>query len=204
MGLFEADPSHPAGHYSSERLFEWCMAVMMIFIALTLAVPGDTLERAALRPIAALGANEENMAVFFSLCGGLRAFALFMNGHINNGRVFPSGANIRAVGALLSALVWGQLTLALFLDAFQANSASLNIPIFGTLTMFELLTCFIARKDAVRRKDTLIGQISALKEEAAGQGVSLVPAPPGPSPEQVISDIRARRRASARGERADG
>ncbi|WP_063928381.1 hypothetical protein [Methylobacterium aquaticum] len=177
MGLSDPDPSHPAGPYSSERLFEWAIAVMMVMIAVTLAMPGDTLERTALRPIAALGATEENMATFYAVVGIARGFALYMNGHINNGRVFPSGAYIRAWCALFSAVVWGQLTLALFMDAFHANSPSLNIPVFGTLTMFELLSCYIARRDAVRRKDTLEGQIEDLKASAAASGLVLTPKP---------------------------
>lgn len=36
-------PMHPAGPYSTYRLFEWCMASMMVLIAFTLAMPGDTM-----------------------------------------------------------------------------------------------------------------------------------------------------------------
>ena len=53
--LFPAGPStpaHPAGAYSFNRLFEWAMAVMMLLIAVTLAMPVDTMERAALKRIA--------------------------------------------------------------------------------------------------------------------------------------------------------
>ena len=34
---------HPAGPYSTYRLFEWSMAVMMLLIAITLILPGDTI-----------------------------------------------------------------------------------------------------------------------------------------------------------------
>jgi hypothetical protein len=192
MGLFESDLSHPAGPYSSERLFEWFVAVFMFLAALTLVLPGDTLERAALKPITELGFSEENMAWFFGMIGTARGLALYLNGHINNGRVFPSGANIRAICALLGAAIWGQLTLALAIDAIHANAPSLGIPLFGSLTMFELLTCFIARKDAIRRQDTLEGQIEALKREAMAAEVVLVPGPQ-PPPQDVIAGIRANR-----------
>ncbi|MFE1598168.1 hypothetical protein [Methylobacterium sp. ID0610] len=187
MGLFERDAAHPAGPYSSERMFEWSAAVMMVLIALTLAMPGDTLERGALKPIQTLGVTEEGLAVFFGICGALRGGALYLNGHINNGRVNPSGAIIRAWCALFSALVWGEMALTLFIDALKANAPALGIPIFGTLTMFELLSCFIARKDAVRRQDTLEGQIEALRAEAVKAGISLVP-----------------RSSAGKGERVDG
>lgn len=204
MGLFESDPSHPAGPYSSERLFEWFVAVFMFLAALTLVLPGDALERAALRPIVEIGFTEENMATFFGIIGTARGLALYLNGHINNGRVFPNGANIRAICALLGAAIWGQMTLALAIDAIHANAPSLGIPLFGSLTMFELLTCFIARKDAIRRQDTLEGQIEALRRDAGA--VVLLP-DPKPPPNAVLARIRERRRAAAQareGERADG
>jgi len=50
---------------STYWLFEWCMATMMVLIALTLAMPGDTMERSALKPIAHMGFSEPNMALIF-------------------------------------------------------------------------------------------------------------------------------------------
>lgn len=198
MGLFEADPMHPAGPYSSERLFEWFVAITMVMIALTLSLPGGTMERGALKPLAEAGFSEENMSLFFGACGIARCFALYMNGHINNGRVFPNGANIRAFCALASAVVFGQFTLALLVDAIHANAPALNIPLFGGLTMFELLSCFIARKDAVRRKDTLVGQIEAMRAEAVRAGVSLEKRDETLNPSAYAADLQAKLRSQGR------
>lgn len=148
-------PLHPAGPYSSYRLFEWCAAVMMVLIAITLAMPGDTMERAALKPIAQMGFNEANMATFFGIIGSVRCLALFLNGYINNGIARPNGANVRACCALLGCIVWGQLTFALFYDAFFAESPSFFIPVLGTLALFEMLSVYVARMDAVERKGRL-------------------------------------------------
>ncbi|WP_298958800.1 hypothetical protein [uncultured Methylobacterium sp.] len=145
-------PAHPAGPYSAHRLFEWAMAVMMLLVALTLAVPGDTLERASLRPVAALGFSEEGMALFFGVVGTLRMAALVLNGHINNGLARPNGANVRAACSGFGAVIMGQLTLALVVDALSADAPSFVIPVFGTLTVFEAISCYVARRDAVARR----------------------------------------------------
>lgn len=152
-----ASGSDAAGPCSALRLFEWAMAVMMVLIALTLALPGDTLERGALAPLARSGFTEGNMAAFFGAVGALRGLALYANGDLQ-----PAGATVRALGALAGALVWGQMTLALMLDALRAASPSLMIPVFGTLTMFDLLSCYRARVDAGRRRDALSAPLSAL------------------------------------------
>lgn len=146
---------HPAGPYSTYRLFEWCMAVMMLLMAVTLVLPGDTMERAALKPIAEMGFSEENMALFFGSVGILRIMALYLNGHINNYVVGPKGAYIRAVGAAGGCFIMGQLCGALIFDAFRADSPSLNIPVFGTLAMFEALSVYIAVLDGVSRKSRI-------------------------------------------------
>lgn len=161
-------PSHPAGPYSTYRLFEWCMAMMMVLIAFTLAMPGDTMERNALRPIAEMGASEANMAMVFASVGAIRVMALFLNGFINNATVGPKGAYFRAFGAAVGCFIMGQFTIALIYDAFTvAHSPSLNIPVFGTLAGFEALSVYIAVLDGVSRKSRLGRAIDNL-ERAAG------------------------------------
>lgn len=146
---------HPAGPYSTYRLFEWSMAVMMLLIAITLILPGDTMERAALKPIADMGFSEENMAWFFGSVGILRAMALYLNGHINNIVVGPKGAYIRAACAAGGCFVMGQFTAALIFDAFKAEAPSFVIPVFGTMAMFEALSVYIAVLDGVSRKSRM-------------------------------------------------
>lgn len=148
--------AYPAGPYSTYRLFEWCMATMMLLIAVTLVMPGDTMERAALKPIAEMGFTEENMALFFGSVGVLRITALYLNGHINNVVVGPKGAYIRAVCAAAGCLIMGQLAGALIFEAFKGPDApSFVIPVFGTLAGFEALSVYIAVLDGVSRKSRL-------------------------------------------------
>ena len=142
---------HIAGPYSNQRLFEWCMAIMMMLISATLAMPGDTMERGALRPLLDSGFTEGNLSFFFGTFGALRALALAANGYINNGYAKPSGAVLRAIGAGAGAFIWSQMTLVLAVDAFHADSVSLFIPVTGTLLIFEVISCRRAKNDAVER-----------------------------------------------------
>ncbi len=164
--LFPAGPStpaHPAGSYSFNRLFEWAMAVMMLLIAVTLAMPGDTMERASLKPIAELGFSEANMAFFFGAVGVLRVTALWLNGHINNGVTRPNGANVRAVCSGLGALVMAQLDPRPGGRRLHGGGSSFVIPVFGTLTVFEAISCYVARLDAVDRRSRLGQALAALE-----------------------------------------
>jgi hypothetical protein len=155
---------HPAGPYSTYRLFEWAMAVMMLLISVTLILPGDTMERNALKPIADMGFSEENMAWFFGSIGILRVMALYLNGHINNYVVGPKGAYIRAVCAAGGCFIMGQFCGALIFDAFRADAPSFIIPVFGTLAMFEALSVYIAVLDGVSRKSRIGKALNQLEK----------------------------------------
>ncbi len=103
------------------------------------------------------------MAFFFGLVGVLGVTALWLNGHINNGVTRPNGANVRAVCSGLGALVMAQLTLALVVDAFTAEALGFVIPVFGTLTLFEAISSYVARLDAVDRRSRLGQALAALE-----------------------------------------
>lgn len=161
-------PRHPAGPYSTYRLFEWCMAMMMVLIAVTLAMPGETMERAALKPIAEMGFTEENMALFFGAVGSVRVMALYLNGYINNIVVGPKGAYTRAACAAAGCFIMGQFTGALIYDAIRlSDAASFVIPVFGTLAGFEALSVYVAVLDGVSRRSRLGKALDQL-EKAVG------------------------------------
>ncbi|MDR7037411.1 hypothetical protein J2X36_002158 [Methylobacterium sp. BE186] len=155
-----------AGPYSTYRLFEWYMAVTMVLIAFTLALPGNTMERAALKPMVAAGFTEANLATFFAAVGAVRVLALFLNGKINNSRGGPAGAYIRAFCAAGGCIIMGQLTFALVYDAFTATSPSFFIPVLGTAAGFEALSVYIAVLDAAKRRGTRLGRALDQLEKA--------------------------------------
>lgn len=158
-------PMHSAGPYSTYRLFEWCMATMMVLIAFTLAMPGDTMERNALKPIAHMGFSEPNMALIFGCVGSVRVMALFLNGYINNIRIGPQGVYARAAGAAVGCAIMGQFATALVYDAFTVTHApSFVIPVFGTLAGFEAISVYIAVLDGVSRKSRIGKGLAVLAE----------------------------------------
>lgn len=155
---------HPAGPYSTYRLFEWYSSMTMLLMAFTLALPGDTLERGALKPIAQMGVSEESLAVFFTCIGAVRCLALYLNGHINNFKVGPKGAIIRAVCATLGCLIFSQFTMALVFDAlYVSNAPALNIAVFGAMAGFEALSVYIAVQDAQVRNSRLAQAVEQLR-----------------------------------------
>lgn len=132
--------------FCTDRLFEWVAATTMIFISMTLALPGETLERSALSPLLFHGVTEEGLASFFGICGTLRGVALFANG-----RLRPSGARMRAFGAIAGALVWVQLAVVLFFDSLISGKPSFLLPIFIGLVGGEMVSCYRAVFDAGKR-----------------------------------------------------
>jgi hypothetical protein len=155
---------HPAGPYSTYRLFEWYSSVTMLLMAFTLALPGDTLERGALKPIADMGVSEESLAVFFTCIGAVRCLALYLNGHINNFKVGPKGAVIRAVCATLGCFIFSQFTMALIYDGmYVANAPALNIGVFGAMAGFEALSVYIAVQDAQVRNSRLAAAVDLVR-----------------------------------------
>jgi hypothetical protein len=118
----------------------------MLMICLTLALPGETLERSALIPLVAAGITEEGLAGFFGVCGTLRAIALFANG-----RLRPSGARMRALGSVAGALVWTELAVVLFLDSLVTGRPSFVLPILLGLVGGELISCYRSVFDAGKR-----------------------------------------------------
>lgn len=138
---------HPAGPYSSNRLFEWIMAGGLILVALTLALPGDSLDRGALRLLVDVGASEEAMATIFAVIGTMRAVALFANGKL------PFyGPLMRYFGSVIGALVWFVLMSPLAYDSLLSGKVSIYVPLLGMLTLGELISVYRAVRDGGFRR----------------------------------------------------
>lgn len=135
-----------AAKFCTDRLFEWVVSIMMLCISITLAMPGDTLERSALVPLVRAGLTEESLSAFFGIVGTLRCMALFANG-----RLKPSGARFRAVGAAFGAVIWMQLAVILAVDSIASSKPSFVLPILLCLTGGEFISCYRSIFDAGRR-----------------------------------------------------
>jgi hypothetical protein len=137
----------PAGPYSSNRLFEWIMAGGMLLIAFTLALPGDTLDRGALRLLARSGVGEEAMAVTFTAIGTMRAVALFANGKLPR-----YGPLMRYAGSFVGAFVWAMMMAPLAYDSLLSGKVSFIVPLLGMLTLGELISVYRAVRDGGFRR----------------------------------------------------
>lgn len=132
----------PSGPYSSNRLFEWVMAVAMLLMAFTLALPGDSLDRGALRQLSEAGASEEAIAFVFALIGCARCIALFANGNL------PFyGPILRYVGSVVGALFWSYLMTVLAYDGLVTGKNSMMMPLLGALAAGEVISVKRAVRD---------------------------------------------------------
>lgn len=132
----------PSGPYSSNRLFEWVMAVAMLLMALTLALPGDSLDRGALRQLSDAGASEEAIAFVFALIGSARCFALFANGNLP-----VYGPILRYIGSVVGALFWSYLMTVLAYDGLVTGKNSMMMPLLGALAAGEVISVKRAVRD---------------------------------------------------------
>lgn len=117
-------------HYTNDRLFEWAMALALITVGLQVAV----------WPVL-LGEWSRAWPVMV-LVGMGRSLAL-----IANGRSYVYGPRIRAFGALIGALVWSQILVALLVVAPRHDAPSLEVPVLFIMTLCELYSSYRAATD---------------------------------------------------------
>lgn len=131
-----------AGRYSSNRLFEWVMAIAMILMALTLALPGDSLDRGALRQLSDADLGEESISFIFALIGSARCVALLANGNLP-----VYGPILRYVGSVVGALFWSYLMTVLAYDGLLSGKNSMMMPLLGSLAAGEVVSVKRAVRD---------------------------------------------------------
>ncbi len=137
------DRAQTAGRYSSNRLFEWVMAIMMLLIAFTLSLPGDTLSRGALNMLQTqLDIDEPIVAVILAAVGTLRCGALYANGNLP-----VYGPKARTLGSAVGALSWAVLMSTMIFDSLLSKSASIMVPVFGSLIIGEVVSAYRATRD---------------------------------------------------------
>ncbi|MBN9444401.1 hypothetical protein [Bosea sp. (in: a-proteobacteria)] len=119
----------------------------MLLFAFTLALPGDSLDRGALRLLADNGASEEAMALLFAVMGTMRSVALFANGKLP-----LYGPLMRYAGSLVGALTWSAMMTPLLLDSLITRKVSLFVPLLGMLTLGELISVYRAVRDGGFRR----------------------------------------------------
>ena len=130
------------GSHCRNRIFEWMSTFMMVGIAVCVLITPRTIEMGAFRFMVEIGMTSGPVAIIFAVFGALRVVALYANGKWQ-----PLGARARFAGALVAALMWFQMLLALFLLGRVTGTLSIGIPVYLALTIGEILSCHKAAID---------------------------------------------------------
>ena len=140
---------NPAGEHSRNRIFEWLMSGAMIGIAVACIATPDTIKDGSFRLLVEVGLDAGAMAIFFMAFGITRMVALWTNGTFP--ALQPWGAKARALGAGAAAMLWSQMILALAMLSETTGTISIGVPVYAALTVGELISCYRAAADEIRR-----------------------------------------------------
>lgn len=91
------------------RATEWVITGVLLGFSILLALPGNTLARTNLVVLEAWGFPDQCIAIIYGTCGLLRLWALYING-----RRTGLTARIRVFTAILSAILWMNLTAIVY------------------------------------------------------------------------------------------
>lgn len=130
-----------------QRLFEWMTACMMIGIAVTVGANPKTIEFGGFYLMRDIGLTAGALGILFMAAGGLRIAALFANG-----RWPVYGPRFRAGCALMGAVIWMQMLLALTAWSARNGYISIGVSVYAFLTVGEMISCYRAASD-VRHRD---------------------------------------------------
>jgi hypothetical protein len=150
--------SPPPGDRCKNRAVEWLAALLILSFALTTLLSPRTLDEGSFMYITYLGFTPLGFAAVTTTVGLARVFALYFNGY-----GLPWSARVRAVGAILGALVFALMGLSL---AYLSKDVEL-LPLWTLahfiLSGFELYSCMRAGADVyeTHRRDAVARAIAA-------------------------------------------
>lgn len=125
----------PPGYHCRNRMFEWLMASSMIWMAITMFAPGNSLGAGAFRNYHLSETFEMWAGIVIGGVGLLRIAALYLNG-----RWPVYGPICRVVAASIGATIWCVLLSTLLLNSIIDNVMSLGIPLYAHLLIGELVS----------------------------------------------------------------
>lgn len=126
-------------YYVRGRVFEWTMALAMLFAGLELLLFDNVLTFGAFKWLLSF-MSQKWIGTFMLFVGWIRISALMLNGQLLFGRKF--GWVLRAICAVLSASLWAQFALALIVLSIDQGFPSLGVPFWISFTISELLVSY--------------------------------------------------------------
>lgn len=123
-----------AAHYADRR-FEWVMGGGAFAMGLALTFQPDMFDLAPHYGTLHRAADEPFYAVLFFLCAVFRLVALGVNGTFAGFRLSP---HLRALAALLGALLWAFFSLSFMVSAARYGTTFGPIVAYGIAAMVEL------------------------------------------------------------------
>lgn len=129
---------HIVLHFEN-RMLELATAVMMLTISAWMVVWPTALSAGSLQSLTMVVPASLIIPLYGSF-GWARIAALIANGHW---KVY--GPMIRALGALVGAFVWAQMGASLwYAGILNGHEPSIGVPVYGTLSLFELISMWRA------------------------------------------------------------
>lgn len=128
-------------YYLDGRLFEWVMAISMVMLAVEIFVWPDTLRASAFQWALQL-MSADFVGVVMFCAGWFRILAL-----IANGSSLVIGPRVRAVAAIVGAVMWVQFGTALVKLSVEQDFPSPGIPFWYMFTIAELRIAYRAVLD---------------------------------------------------------
>lgn len=126
-------------YYVKGRIFEWTMALAMLFGGVELLLWDDVLTFGAFKWLLTI-MGQKWIGSFMLFVGWIRLSALMFNGQLLFGSRF--GPLVRAVCAVFAASLWAQFALALVVLSIDQGYPSLGVPFWIMFTIAELLVSY--------------------------------------------------------------
>lgn len=127
----------------NDRSLEWFSACVMVIWGTTLMLPGDTLAGPQFEAFGRFGLTEEFWAWAFTLAGGARLSALYINGR------WPKSPHVRIVCAIFGAVSWAQVAYLLTVGTLlKTGIPNTGTGVYAALAIADLLAIVRAAFDA--------------------------------------------------------
>lgn len=125
------------------RAIEWLTSIGLLMFAITLAMPGNTLDSPGFGAFVRAGFDEASLAVPLALIAAGRLVALYING---NWRRTPL---LRMIGAVIGAGVFAVLSMAFAWPTLEGTRTSLStgVLMYLTLSAFDGLAAYRSGAD---------------------------------------------------------